>query len=386
MVAEFKRLPFEPAEFDVRRARVRELMAEAGFDALVLSAPENLYYLSGYETTGFHSFFQVMLFAGEDSPVVYTRFLEAINAEGTAYDTVGTGYRDHEDPALGLAALLREKGLAKARIGFEKLVPWLTVKTFEDTRAQLPDARMDDCSGLVERARMIKSPAEIAYMRQAARYTEAGQQAGWDAVAPGVRDNDIAAAILAARVVAGSGFMRTPTYVLVGKRTALAHQLWQGDVVETGDLIYVEQGGNARRYPAGLMRTAVCGQASDRQRFVAETMIDCLNRTIDEIRPGEPIEDVDANNRARMESAGLTEYFRHRTGYGIGIEFLTWIERGGMSFDRGNRAPFQPGMTFHLVPIVFVPGLGGIGFSETVLVTETGAEAITNFPRELAEL
>ena len=386
MYQELKKLPFETTEFDQRRAKVRDIMTAEGYDALVLSAPENLYYLSGYETTGFHSFFQVMVLTGDGSPVVYTRHLEAINTQGTAYDTVGIGYQDHEDPATGLVELLAELKVEAGRIGFEKTVPWLLVKVYEDTTRQLPNATVADCSGLVERVRMIKSPAEVAYMRRAAKYSEAGQSAAWAAVKPGVRDNDIAAALLAARVTAGSGFMRTPTYVLVGRRTALAHQLWQGDVVEEGDLIYVEQGGNERRYAAGLMRTAVCGKASDRQRSVATTMIDCLNRTIEEMKPGEPIEDVDLNNRRRIEKAGLSDYYRHRTGYGIGIDFVTWIERNGMSFNRGNKAPFQPGMTFHLVPVVFIPDLGGIGFSETVLVTETGAEAITDFPRELAEL
>lgn len=383
MASTYKALPFAAAELDARLANLRAKMAARGLDGLVLSAPENLYYLTGYDTTGFHSFFQVMVIAGDGEPAIFTRHLEIINFEGTAHRTRGVGYQDHEEPAAALAALLGEMGLARARIGFEKLVPWLTVGVYEALAAALPDARIEDASGLVEELRSIKSPAEVAYMRQAARYTEAGMRAGLDTARVGATDNDVAAAIIAARVRAGSGFMRSPTYVLVGARTELTHQTWQGDRIAAGDLVYIEQGGCARHYAAPLMRTAVVGKASARIREIADASRRSLDAVIAETRPGRPIEDVDAINRALIAEAGLSDYYRHRTGYGVGLDFLTWIERNGMSFNRGNKAPFAPGMTFHLPIVFFVPGVGGIGFSETVLVTEDGCEAITDFPREL---
>ena len=379
----YKELPFAGAEFDARLTALRGKMAARGLDALVLSAPENLYYLTGYDTTGFHSFFQAMVIAGEGDPAILTRYLEVINFEGTAHRTRGVGYQDHEEPAAALAALLDGMGLTRARIGFEKRVPWLTVGVYEAAAAALPDSHIEDSSGLVEALRSIKSPAEIAYMCQAARYTEAGMRAGLDAARVGATDNDVAAAIIEARVRAGSGFLRSPTYVLVGSRTELTHQTWQGDRIASGDLVYVEQGGCARHYAAPLMRTAVVGKASARVREIADASQRSLDAVIAETRPGRPIEDVDAINRALIAEAGLSDYYRHRTGYGVGIDFVTWIERNGMSFNRGNRAPFAPGMTFHLPIVFFVPGVGGIGFSETVLVTEDGCEAITDFPREL---
>ena len=176
---------------------------------------------------------------------------------------------------------------------------------------------------------------------------------------------------------------RSPTYVLVGPRTELTHQTWQGDRIAADDLVYVEEGGCARHYAAPLMRTAVVGKASDRVQEIADASRRSLDAVIAAMRPGRKIEEVDAINRALIAEAGLSDYYRHRTGYGVGIDFLIWIERNGMSFNRGNTTPFAPGMTFHLPIVFFVPGVGGIGFSETVLVTEDGCEAITDFPREL---
>ena len=154
----YKELPFAGAEFDARLAGLRGKMAARGLDALVLSAPENLYYLTGYDTTGFHSFFQAMVIAGEGDPAILTRYLEVINFEGTAHRTRGVGYQDHEEPAAALAALLDGMGLAQSCIGFEKLVPWLTVGVYEAAATALPGARIEDASGLVEELRSIKSP------------------------------------------------------------------------------------------------------------------------------------------------------------------------------------------------------------------------------------
>jgi len=377
-------LPFDAAEYERRQATLRERMGARGLDAVLLSGPENQYYLTGYETTGFHSFPQTLIFSREAPPLLVTRALEEGNA-AAAHALACRGYRDDEDPAEALAGAVRQLGLADKTIGIEKAVPWLTVRLFEGIQRLLHAATLTDVSGLVELMRAVKSPAEIAYMRQAAVAVAAGMRAGLAAIREGGNEREIAAAVFPARIHAGSHFVRNPTYITAGPRSALAHATWLGKTLELGDVVFMELGANVRHYDAALIRTAVVGPAGDQLRRAADASIAGLTAAIATVRAGVPASEVYRRTRDAIAAEGCGEHFLHRAGYGIGIEFLTWIERGGVSLDAGAHTVLQPDMTLHLVPYLLLPGLGSVGFSETVRVTETGCEVLTKCPRALTE-
>jgi Xaa-Pro dipeptidase len=228
-------------------------------------------------------------------------------------------------------------------------------------------------------------PAERDYWRQGGAAVDAGTQAGLAAVREGANERDVAAAVFAARIHAGSHFVRNPTYVTAGPRSALAHTTWLGKTLERGDVVFLELGANVRHYDAGLMRTAVVRPVPDLVRRAADASIAGLTAAIAAIRAGARAADVYHATRGAIAGAGCAEYYHHRAGYGIGIEFLTWIERGGVSLDPGSTVVLQPDMTLHLVPHLLLPGLGSVGFSETVRVTEGGCEVLTRCPRVLTE-
>jgi Xaa-Pro dipeptidase len=215
-------LPFDATEYEHRQATLRARMEERGLDAVLLSGPENQYYVTGYETTGFHSFPQTLILPRSAPPVLVTRRLEEGNA-AAAYQLACRSYRDDQDPADALALALRDLGLADKPLGVEKAVPWLTVRLYEGLRQALPRATLIDVSGIVELQRAVKSPAEIAYMRQAAVAVAAGMRAGLAAIRDGANEREIAAVVFPARILAGSHFVRNPTYITAGPRSALAH-------------------------------------------------------------------------------------------------------------------------------------------------------------------
>src|SRR5690242_13642251 len=123
-------LPFDASEYEVRQGKLRDQLARRGLDAMLLSGPENQFYVTGYETTGFHSFPQTLIVPGSGPPLLVTRRLEESNA-AAAHALACRGYRDDEEPAVALAQALRDLGLAERTIGVEKTVPWLTVRLFE---------------------------------------------------------------------------------------------------------------------------------------------------------------------------------------------------------------------------------------------------------------
>ncbi|MFO0997294.1 MAG: Xaa-Pro peptidase family protein [Alphaproteobacteria bacterium] len=378
-------LPFAPEEFERRAARLKAKLDARGLDAIILCGPENQYWLTGYETTGFHSFPQAMIVAASGERLLVTRQLEVENATDNAYNLPARGYQDDESPGAAIAKGLLDLGLGSKTVGVEKKVPWLITDVYENIVRAAPQAKLVDVSGLTEMLRAVKSPAEIAYMRQAARAVEAAMRAGLDAVREGATEYDIAADVHHARIKAESHFIRNPSYIVSGPRSALAHATWIGRTLERGDVIFFELGANVRHYDAALIRCAVVGPAPDDIRRAADASRAALSTAIKAIKPGTVARDVHRAAVAELDRHGFGKYFDHRIGYGIGVEFLTWIERGGVSLDIGSDQVLEPNMTLHMIPYFKVQGRYSIGYSETVRVSETGCEVLTSFPRILTE-
>jgi len=378
-------LPFASAEYDRRFERLKAKMEERGLDATILCGPENQYWLTGYETTGFHSFPQAMIVKRDGTRLLVTRQLEVENATDNAYKLPARGYQDDESPGAAIAKGLIDMGLGARTVGVEKKVPWFLVDVYESIMRGAPGAKLVDTSGMAELLRSVKSPAEIVYVRKAAKAVGAAMKAGLEAVREGATEYDVAAEVHHARIKAESHFIRNPSYIVSGPRSALAHATWIGRKLEKGDVTFFELGANYRHYDAALIRCAVVGKASDSIRRASDASKAALETAIKAIKPGIQARDVHMAAHKELDRHGFGKYFDHRVGYGIGIEFLTWIERGGLSMDQGSTQLLEPNMTMHVIPYFKVPGKYSMGYSETVRVTETGREVLTDFPRTLTE-
>lgn len=375
-------LPFPVDEFKGRVEKVRKLMEANGLAVVLINSPENMYYLSGYRTTGFHSFVQYLIVGLSAGPILVTRNLELSNAENSLLEAYH-GYRDEEDPAVVVLKVLNDMKEDLSRVGVEKGVWWLPVNEYEKICGRLDSGTVRDCTGLVDQVRSVKSDNEIRCMRQAALAADAGMRSGIESIKEGVTEREVARAVFDARIRAGSEFNRNPTYIASGPRSALAHATWTDRQIGEGDLVFLELGGTIKQYAAALMRTCVVGAPTDVVRRAADASIAGLEAAIAEMRAGVPASEVDEACRGRIAKAGFGDGFKHRTGYSIGIECLTWIERSTFSLNRGVKDVLKENMVFHLVPGVELPGIGRVGFSETVLVTARGRESLSHCPREL---
>lgn len=151
-----------------------------------------------------------------------------------------------------------------------------------------------------------------------------------------------------------------------------------------GDTQLLEVSGTIQRYSGALVRASTVGPPSDLVRRLADVCIEALNRAIGTIKPGVTCGEVDLACRGTIERAGFYNYFRKRTGYSLGIAFAPdWGEGHIVSLKKDDPTPLEPGMVFHMPPALRVPAQCGVGFSETVLVTASGCEVLTDFPREL---
>lgn len=373
--------PFE--EYERRVGELRRRMADRLLDAVVITDPENLMYLTDYQTTGY-SFFQALVVPLDGEPFMITRAMEESNVHARTWVETTRPYPDTGDAIQGLVQAMREFGLHTKEVGYERNSYYFPAYHQDYIHSSFTEGRLLDCFGIVEEGRVCKSAVEIEVMRKAAHATEAGMRAGLEACAAGVTENDIAAEISSAMFRAGGEFPAVMPYVTSGPRSMIGHATWEGRTVQPGEHVFLEVGGCFRRYHTAMMRTAVLGDLSDSMLHAQERMKLALVEIEEAIRPGLTVSDADNIVRSIISDNRVGARLVTRSGYSIGIAFPpSWDEGYIVSLNQGNPATLREGMTFHILPWMWgVDGDKTVGISDTVHVTADGCESFFTLDKD----
>lgn len=377
-------LAFSERTYRGRLAAVRQAMADGDLDTLLVTHSCDLNYLTGYDTFGV-DIYAALIVTGDGDPVLHTMTVEVPSAVNTTWidDLVFAEWYQPEGAGEQLVALIEARGLAAGRIGIQPGRQGLRADVYGALRDRLTGRELVDASDLVARLRMIKSPEEIGCMRRAAVITAAGIEGSMAVIAPGVTDNDVCRAGFDAMVAAGSDFLSIQPIVTSGRRTGGGHQTHRRNTIVAGDPVFLEYGGCFKRYTAPLMRCATLGEPDGEARRVEAAVQACVQTLVDEIRPGREFHDVAMAARQAHREIDDLAYFSGAYGYTVGVGYPpTWAETIGFICE-GADGVLAPGMVFHLPIAMRVPGRYGVSLSETVLVTETGCETLSDLPREL---
>lgn len=374
-------LPFPLSVYTDRIDRLQSELLARGLRGLLLFDPENMFWLTGYQTIGYFTF-QAMWVGTTSRPVLVSR---VVNRElARAHETIDEfeAVNDTADHVDVLASCLSRWVDAKTRVAVETHSRYLSVHDF----ARLKRATLVewiDANDIIEQWRAVKTEAEIGRMRLAARAAESGLAAAIRAVAPGKTENDVAAAMFEANIAAGSEYLGHPPLVVTGPATALCFAMWRRREIRIGDVVLLEAAGCVDRYHSMVSRPVVVGTPTGEQRAAADALQAVLETAIDSIAPGRTAGEIDARCRKMVGRRGLAQYFLHRSAYGIGIGFPpNWSEGHIFAIRPGDPLVLQPNMTFHVIPTVFKESFG-MCFSDSVRVTESGCELLTDFPRQL---
>jgi len=293
-------------------------------------------------------------------------------------------YADTDSPITALRYTLGEFGLGAARLGYEKHCYFFRATEQEQLFVAMPGATFVDLTGTVEKLRLTKSKEEIEVMRSAAKATEAGIAAGIDAVAASVTENDVAAEVHHAMIKAGSEYPAISPFVASGWRGSVGHATWEGRTIEHGDVVFLEVGGCCHRYHTAMMRTVFVGEPVPEVREAETLLQESMQASMEAIRPGVAAGDVDTVARSILARYHYGGTQATRSGYSIGIAFAPdWGEGHVLSILPGETTALEENMTFHLIPWLQVPGLAGVGLSETVRVTEGGCESFFSTERKV---
>jgi Xaa-Pro dipeptidase len=233
----------------------------------------------------------------------------------------------------------------------------------------------------------VKHPHEIEAVRRAGEVVAIGVRASLDACRPGASELEVEGAGATAILAAASELGPDTTVELLTMtpsgsfRSTLPHVFSSTRRLEPGDVLIHTRQLALDGYRAELERTAIVGQPTDEQAHAFQTMLDAQQAGIDALAPGVPAGEVDRAARSVIDRAGYGEHAIHRTGHGIGVGVH---EHPYLRYD--NTEPLRPGTLVTIEPGFYVPGLGGFRHSDTLLVTDDGAELMTHFPRSLEEL
>ncbi|MDW6023456.1 Xaa-Pro peptidase family protein [Mesorhizobium sp. BAC0120] len=375
-----ERNPFSEAEIAARLSKVRASMAERELDTAIFASPENIFYLTGLDHWGYFAP-HLLIVPLERKPVLVTRAMEKVTIEKQVKAAEFRGHTDSETAADLAARVIVELGLSGERIGLEYWTSGLSHGLALKLEAQVA-ARWSDVSGLVDKMRLVKSAEEQALMRQAAEVTDATAQAAIAAISDGASEQEVVAQAMAAMVRAGGHVPGFGPFIRPSARLGEEHTTWGSGVYRNGEPVFLELAGCISRYHAPLGRLVRIGSIRQEDARMAEVTAKAFDAVVGAIRPGAKARDVYAAWQGVVDEAGLSHYRRHHCGYCVGVgQPPSWT--GGNSVTglrHDSDLPIETGMSFHILSWLMGTGRGDDFISNTVLLTETGAEVLTRTP------
>ncbi|WP_020611447.1 M24 family metallopeptidase [Sediminispirochaeta bajacaliforniensis] len=384
---------FTKEEYEQRIERTKAAMNERGIDLLFISQPANMNYLTGYDGWSFYVHQCVLVSLDQKEPMWIGRGMDANGARITTYlpDDCIRQYADDyvqstvKHPMHFIADVIKEKGWDKKRIGVEMDQFYFTHRNYVELEKSLPDAAFVDANTLVNWVRIIKSEAELEFMRAAGKVAVKVMDAAVANINVGSRECDAAAAIAAAQYSGteeyAGDYPAIVPLMMAGEATKTPHLTWSGKRYTADEAVLLELSGVYKHYHAPIARTIFLGKNPPKlMQDTARTVIDGLKATLDFIKPGVTGEEVEAEWRRAISHSTVVK--EARLGYSIGLNYPPdWGEQT-ISLRPGDKTVVKPNMALHLIPGIWYDDVG-FEVDASIRITETGYESLYEYPVEI---
>lgn len=378
-------LHFASEEFTARRDRLILCMTENKLDAILLFSQESMYWLTGYDTFGF-CFFQCLVVQKDGSMVLMTRSADLRQARHTSTieNIVQWTDRENANPATDLRNLLNDMDLLGSRIGVEYQTHGLTAANGRKLDEQLSSfAKIIDASGMVDRLRLLKSPAEVGYARKAAVLSDAIYDAALEQLRRNANEANILAAMMEANFL-GDGDFPANEYIIGSGPDALLCRYKSGRrQMDKNDQLTLEWSGVYRHYHAPMMRTVLTGKATKRHEELYQAALESLKAAEMAMTPASTFGDVFEAHAKVLEAHSLTRHRLNACGYSVGARFTpSWMDP--QMFYAGNTERIEPDMTLFAHMIIMDSETNtAMTLGQTYLTTNGPAESLSKSSLEL---
>lgn len=358
-----------------RRMQLADVMKDRGLTHVIVSPGPSFSYLTGMLA---HSSERLTLFGMtvQGTSSILLPLLELDGVDATAFDSVHS-YTDEDGPGVALQAMLTDLHTAPSSvIGLEEL--HLRVFEQKQLREQLPVHSFVSADSALMAVRLRKDEEEISAIRRATHIVDTALDRLIPRLRVGMTEFAVAAELEYEMRRLGSAGLPFGTIVGSGHRGALPHGAPSDKVIAAGELVVLDYGAIVDGYAADTTRTIAFGEPDAKAREVYETVRKAQEAALQAIAPGRRVSSVDQAARSVIAEAGYGKYFTHRTGHGLGLECHEYPSIAGNS-----DLTLVPGMVFTVEPGVYLPGEFGVRIEDDVVVTDTGVEILTKFPKQL---
>lgn len=355
----------------MRLTKLRQLMAQLDYQALLLTEPLNIRYLSGFSGSSA----SLLITAERQFLLTDYRYTEQAQTECAGFDII---CRDRSVQSLGqcIAALLRPLPVNRLQLEYGHL----SVELFSQLQHDLP-LTLSPSTNLTEQLRACKDPHELKCLRQAAAIAD--QALAWllPQLQLGMTERE-AADLLQHKIYAlGADELAFPTILLSGERSALPHGKPGQRRFQHGDFVLLDFGARVEGYRSDMTRTVVLGQASAEQQQFYQTVLNAQQAALAAVKPGISGHQLNQIAQAVLTDSPYTAYVGEGLGHGVGLALHEYP-----LMRRGCEVLLQPDMVVTIEPGLYKPGFGGVRIEDDIVITDTSIEILTKSPKELTIL
>jgi Xaa-Pro aminopeptidase len=353
-----------------RAERLRTAFGAAGIDALLVTHLPNVRYLTGFTGSA------AMLLVTGDA-LVFTSDGRYGTQAGEQLAAAGVDARIEIGPTAAQQRAAVHGALAPGeRVGLEaQAVTWAQQR---DLAVALDGHDLVPTSGLVERFRRVKEPAEVARIHAACTIADEALGALLPHLAERPSERDFALDLEVEMRRRGASANSFDPIVASGPNAAKPHAAPSARPVEAGELVVIDFGCVVDGYCSDMTRTVSVGDPGPEARRVWDVVRESQWAGREAVRAGVDCAQVDRACRDVIAAAGWADSFVHGTGHGVGLEIHEEPRVAASA-----RGTLEAGSIVTVEPGVYLPGVGGVRIEDTVVVTHDGAEPLTGFPKHL---
>ena len=385
-------MTFSKNEYKDRLKKVQLSMQKKGIELLISQDTANINYLTGYDAWSFYYAQCVIVHINSDEPICFIRAQDAGGAFIKTYlkkeniviydEKYIHTWPSH--PYDALVNLLKKNKWDKLQIGVEMDAHYFTAYCYEKLKQGLPNATIKDSERLVNWVRVVKSNAEIDFMKKAAVISENAMKTAMDIINPGVRQCDAVAEIQKTLFKGtndfGGEYASIATLLPTGKGTSASHLTASDEKFVTGEATVVELSGTYKRYHAPMARTVNLGKPEQKKIDAMNATNEALEAGIEASKPGNTANDVAEKFWAILDKYKIKK--ESRTGYSIGIGYPPDWGEHTLNISKGDMTILKPNVCYHMIAVMQF-GDWGVEASESIRITEEGNELLCNFSRDL---
>ena len=385
-------MSFSKNEYKDRLKKVQLSMQEKGIELLISQDTANINYLTGYDAWSFYYAQCVIVHINADEPICFIRAQDAGGAFIKTYlkkDNIVIYDEKYihtwpSHPYDALVDLLKKNKWDKLKIGVEMDAHYFTAYCYEKLKQGLPNSIIIDSERLVNWVRVIKSNAEIDFMKKAATISENAMKTAMEIINPGVRQcyavAEIQKTLFKGTSDYGGEYASIATLLPTGKGTSASHLTASDEKFVNGEATVVELSGTYKRYHAPMARTVNLGKPEQKKIDAMNATNEALEAGINASKPGNTANDVAEKFWEILDKYKIKK--ESRTGYSIGIGYPPDWGEHTLNISKGDMTILRPNVCFHMIAVMQF-GDWGVEASESIRITDKGNELLCNFSRDL---